>query len=95
MTRVSLSTKKNYQGNQRLLLVINLVGEAEKKIRTIKAAVRPASGSRHPKIFMGMVSGNPSTQMSILGSSFKSEESNYMVAEAMEEYILASKEAAY
>ena len=30
-----------------------------------------------------------------LGSSFQYEESNYMVAEAMEEYALASAEAAY
>ena len=30
-----------------------------------------------------------------LGISFQSEESNYMVAEEMEEYALASAEAAY
>ena len=30
-----------------------------------------------------------------LGSSFQSEESNFMVAESMEEYVLASAEAAY
>ena len=33
--------------------------------------------------------------MSGLGSSFKYEEINYMIAEAMEEYALASSEAAY
>ena len=67
--------------------------EAEKKIRTIKAAAQPVIGSRHPKTFMGMLAENPSTQMASLGSSFQYEESNYMVAEAMEEYTLASTEA--
>ena len=33
--------------------------------------------------------------MAVLGSSFQFEEINYMVAEAMEEYALASAEAAY
>ena len=45
-------TENNHQGNQRLLLVINAAMEAVKKTRTIKAAVQPASGSRHPKKFM-------------------------------------------
>ena len=42
-----------------------------------------------------MLAGNPSTKMAGLGSKFQSEESNYMAAEAMEEYYLASSEAAY
>ena len=33
--------------------------------------------------------------MAVLGSSFQFEEINYMKAEAMEEYVLASAEAAY
>ena len=65
------------------------------KIITIEAAVQTASGSRHPKTFMVTIAGNPSTQMSVLGSSFKYKESKSVVAEAMEEYILASAEAAY
>ena len=76
--------KTNHQGNQRLLLIINLSVEAEKKIRTIKATVQRASGGRYPKIFMGMLAGNPSTQIYGLGGSFQSEESNSMVVEAME-----------
>ena len=88
-------TENNHQGKQRLLLVINVAVESEKKTRTIKAAVQPATGSCHTKTFMGMLAENPSTQMSGLGSSFQSEENNSMVAEAMEEYELASAEAAY
>ena len=35
-------TKNGHQGNQKLLLVRNAAVEAEKKMRTIKAAVQPA-----------------------------------------------------
>ena len=75
-------------------MVRNLAVETEKKIRTIKSAVQPAIGSRLPKTFMGMLAGNPSIQMAFLVSSFQYEESNSMVAEAMEEYALACIEAA-
>ena len=76
-------------------MVRNLAVEAEKNIRTIKVAVQSVSGSRHPKTFMGMLAGNPSTQMAGWNSSFQYEESNSMVAEAMEEYVLLSAEEAY
>ena len=76
-------------------MVINAAVEAEKKIRTIKAAVKPASGSRHPKTFMVMLAVNHSIKMSGLVSSFQYEESNSMVMESMEQYSLASEEAAY
>ena len=69
--------------------------EAENNTRTIKAAVQPAIRIRHPKKTTGLLGGNPSTKMSVLGSSFKYEESNYMVAGAMEEHALASSEEAY
>ena len=36
-------TENNHQGNQRLVLVRNAAVKAEKKIRTIKAAVQPES----------------------------------------------------
>ena len=75
-------------------MVRNAAVESENKTRTIKAAVKPASGSCHPKKIMGMIGVNPSTQMALLGSSFQLEERNYMIAEAMEEYALASSEAA-
>ena len=88
-------TENNHQRNQRLFLVRNVAVEAEKKITTIKVEVQPASGSRHTKTFMGILSVNPSTKMASLGGSFQSEESNYMAAEAMEEYSLASAEAEY
>ena len=42
-----------------------------------------------------MLGVNPSTQMAGLGSSFQSEESNYIVAEALEGYALSSAEATY
>ena len=42
-----------------------------------------------------MLAGNPSTQTDGFGSRFQYEESNYMVAEEMEEHALASAEAAY
>ena len=83
-------TENNHQVNQRLRLVRNAEVNAEKKIRTIKAAVQPAGIIRHPKTFMGMLAGNPSTQMDGLGSRFQSEKINSMTAEAMEEYALAS-----
>ena len=88
-------TETNHQGNQRLLLVINETVKPEKKFRTTKAAVQPVSGSLHNKTCMGMIGGNPSTKMDGLVISFQSEESNSMVEESMEEYALASAEAAY
>ena len=88
-------TENNHQGNQSLLLVINAAVEAENKTRTIKAAVQPYIGSCHPKTYVGMLVENPSTKMAGLGSSFQFEESNYMVTEEMEEYVLASADAAY
>ena len=42
-----------------------------------------------------MLGGNPSTQMDGLFSSFQYGEIKYMVSEAVEEYLLASEEAAY
>ena len=44
---------------------------------------------------MRMLVGHPSTQMSDLGSSFQYEESKSMIAESMEEYVLAYVEVAY
>ena len=44
---------------------------------------------------MGMLGGNPSTQMAVLGSIFQSRYSNYMMSEALEGYSLDSAEAAY
>ena len=35
-----------------------------------------------------MITENPSTQMSGLGSSFQYEESNFMIAESMEEWLI-------
>ena len=69
--------------------------EAEKKTSTIKVKVQPASGSHHPKTSTGMLARIPLTQMYSLGSSFKYEEINYMLAEAMEEYASDSVETAY
>ena len=88
-------TENNHQGNQRVFKVRNAAVEAEKKIRTIKSAVQPASEICHPKTFMGMLAGNLSTKMSVLGSSFQSEVSNSMIVEAMGENALAFAEAAY
>ena len=76
-------------------MVRNAAVEAENNIRAIKAAVQPASGSRQTKIFVGMLGGKPSTQMAGLVSSFKSEESNTMVAEEMEAYALSSVKMDY
>ena len=69
--------------------------ESEKKIRTIKESVQPAGGSLHHKTFMSMPGGRPSIKMVGLSSSFQYEENNYMAAETMEEYTLASIEASY
>ena len=76
-------------------MVRNAAVEAENNTKTIKVLVQPGSGSHHPKTFIGTLEGNPSTQMYELGSSFQSDEINSMVAESIEEYALASAEAAY
>ena len=60
-------------------MIRNAAVETEKKIRTIKAAVQPESGSHHPKTFVGMLAGNPSTKMAGLENSFQSEERNSIV----------------
>ena len=52
-------TEKNHQGNQRLLLVINVAVEIENNTRTIKEALQPARGRRHPKTLMEMLGGSP------------------------------------
>ena len=44
---------------------------------------------------MGMFGGNPSFKMNGLGSIFQSELKNSMATEILEEYVLASTEAAY
>ena len=44
---------------------------------------------------MLMLGGTPSIKTSGFSSIFQSEENNYMVAETMEEYSLASTEADY
>ena len=90
-----LPTETNHQGNHRLLLVINIAVEAEKKIRTIKASVQPAGGSLYHRTFMRMTGGRPSIKTAGLISSFISEMKKSMVAETMEEYVLASSEVAY
>ena len=64
-------------------MVINAAVEAEKNTRTMKAAVKPVIGIHQPRIFMGMFGGNTSTKMAGLGSSFKYEEINSMLAEEM------------
>ena len=57
--------------------------------------MQPGIRSRHRRTFVGMIQGNPSIQISILGSSFQYEGNKYMVVEAIEEYALASEEVAY
>ena len=54
-------------------MVRNTALDVEKMIKIIKAAVQPAGGSRHTKIFMGMLGGKPSTQIDVLGSIFQSD----------------------
>ena len=79
-----LPTETNHQGNHRISLVRNASVEVEKKIRTIKAAVKPAGGSLHHMTFVSMPGGIPSIKTAGLISIFQSEENNSMVAEIME-----------
>ena len=44
---------------------------------------------------MGMLGGKSSVQMDILDSGFQDGEKTSMMSEKMEEFVLASKEAAY
>ena len=50
----------------------NAAVEVEKNTRTIRMAVKPASGSRNPRTFMGILRVNTSIQIAGLGSSFQS-----------------------
>ena len=68
--------------------------EAENKTRTIKSAVQPAGGSLRHRTFMSILGGILSIKTDVLISSFQYEENNYMLAETLEEYALASAEAA-
>ena len=85
----------NHKGNQSIILVRNADEEAEKKIRTIKAAMQPVSGSLHHRTFMGTIGRNPSIKIYSLGSSFQDEKKISMLADALEEYALDSEESAY
>ena len=69
-------------------MVINAAVKSENKIITVKSSVQPASGSRNPRTFMGMIGGNNSIQMVGLGSIFQAGEKNSMVEESLEEYAL-------
>ena len=64
-------------------------------IKTIKSEVQPSSGSRHTRTFIGILVGITSIKMSGLGSSFQSEGENYMVAESLEGFVLASEGVDY
>ena len=57
--------------------------------------MQPASGGHHTRTFMGMLGGKPSLQMDILDSGFQAGGKTSMMSEIMEEFVLASKEAAY
>ena len=74
-------------------MVRKTAAESENKIIKITVAVQPESRSRNIKAFIGMLAGKHSTQMAGLCGSFQYEKSNSMVAEEMEEYVLASSEA--
>ena len=69
--------------------------ESENKIRTIKAAVQPEVESLHHRTFTSMPMGRPSIKTYGLGIGFQSDENNSMVAETLEEYVLAYTKAAY
>ena len=88
-------TINNHQGNQRLLMVKNAAAEVENKIRMIKKAVQPETRSLHTRTFLGILVGITSIKMSGLGSSFQSEGGNYMVAESLEGFVLASEGVDY
>ena len=75
-----LPTETNHQGNQRLLLIINAAVEAKRNTITIKAAVKPAGGTLHHRIFMSMPGGSPLIKTAGFISSFKAEENSSMVA---------------
>ena len=76
----------SHQINQRLLLVMNMLVGGEKNTKTTKSAVHPEGGSRNPRLFMGIIGRSSSTQMAGLGGSFQYGDSNFMVAESLEEY---------
>ena len=76
-------------------MVRNSAVESVNNILTINAMVQPASGSLHPRTYMGMFGRNNSIQLSGLGSIFQYKEKNSMVEESLKEYSLASAEVSY
>ena len=58
-------------------------------------AVQPAIAISHPITFMGILGGTPAIKIDVFGSIFQYKENNSMVEEALEEYALASSEAAH
>ena len=66
-------TEKYHQGNKSIPLVLNAAVEEERKIITIKVGVQPEIVSLHPSTFIGIIGGNPSTQMAGLGIIFQYE----------------------
>ena len=65
-------------------MVRNVAVEAEKDTRMIKAAVHPEGGALNPRLFIGMLGGILSIQMTILGGSFQVEVNKPMLSELME-----------
>ena len=76
-------------------MVRNVAVESEKKIRTIKVAVHSEGGRYHHRKFMSIPGGIPLIKTAGLSSIFQYDENNFMVAETLDEYALASAEAAY
>ena len=76
-------------------MVINAAAEAENKRRKIKAVVQPKNGNLRPRIFMGILGGNLSIQMYVLGSRFQDVDNKYMSEDALAEHVSPSEEAAY
>ena len=68
-----LPTETNHKGNQRLFLVRKAAAEKEKKIRTIKEAVKPLFRGPHHRTFMRISRVEPPIKTADLSSSSKSE----------------------
>ena len=90
-----LPIETNHQINQRVVLVRNAAVEAEKKIRTIKGLLQPEGGNLHHRTFTSIPGVRTSIKTAGFSSIFEAAINNSMVAETMEEYVIASTEVAY
>ena len=67
----------------------NAAMELENKTRTTKVAIQEETGRHNTRKFTGIVGGNTSIKMAVLGSIFQAGDNNSLIVEALEECVLS------